>query len=137
MQEERTSDASAGHSIQDFFAFTQTTTTTPPQLFLPSEQSRAAGPQPIEFRSSFFNYYYFQVIGAFQSFEFRRQDFLTFPSSLHKRVGSNLYKCKSPPGVQARFIMQFRFVFLFKFSLFLLLLFTPSHAAVARRGVVV
>jgi hypothetical protein len=79
MQEERTSDAkkkresdaSAGHSIKDFFAFTQTTT-TPPQLFLPSEQSRAAGPQPIEFRSSFFNYYYFQVIGAFQSFEFRR-----------------------------------------------------------------
>lgn len=89
------------------------TTTTPPQLFLPSEQSRATGPQPIEFQSSFFNYYYFQVIGAFQSFEFRRQDFLTFPSSLHKRVGSNLYKCKSPPGVQVRFIMQFRFVFFF------------------------
>jgi hypothetical protein len=30
--------------------------------------------------------------------------------------------------------MQFRFVFFFKFSLFLLLLLTPPHAAVARRG---
>jgi hypothetical protein len=73
MQEERTSDASAGHSIQDFFAFTQTTTTTPPQLFLPSEQSRATGPQPIEFRSSFFIIIIFKSLALFRvsSFDVR------------------------------------------------------------------
>jgi hypothetical protein len=62
---------------------------------------------------------------------------LTFPSSLHKRVGSNLYKCKSPVYKHGLLCSFFICLFSFLKLVFFYFFFLPRPMQQLRDGGVV